>query len=500
MHGCMDGRMDGWMGVDERRQYEESNHAKKLAEQEKILATNAEIQERRRELDDAWQKQLEQDMDAVCEICNDGEVTHDNQILFCEACNVAVHQLCYGIETVPEGDYYCLACRHFNRKKVNSAAQRQMRYQAAAAAQAAGETNLAAIFQQRPPVQVLPICCELCPIPNGAFVPTDNSKRAVRRPERRASGTSDESGTKPADDSKWVHMVCAKWQGLNFVESAKPNLLVEDVYDLKLQYRLIGYRCSLCLGERGAFHICQVDGCENALHILCARSSGLCDVVHGEDAKGNIESDPWTLKCPAHSKLPRPQMDQKTIVPVTKLVMLAKSFPPEPVLNQRVIYASVRPEKPFNKLTGKEREQAFSNVDYEQDLINELTKKLFGVRCEVCDQWEEDGKNLTKCQTCGVVVCDSCVVDGDNVQPDKRFKYKCTKCMHLSELKKQRKEGQLMEEHVPEPRCAVCCQKGGWLRKAKATPVSKKVWNGKEKKLAKSLFGPNIWCHNLCAL
>jgi len=40
----------------------------------------------------AVEKERDRDMDAVCEICNDGEVTPDNQIIFCEACNVAVNQ------------------------------------------------------------------------------------------------------------------------------------------------------------------------------------------------------------------------------------------------------------------------------------------------------------------------------------------------------------------------------------------------------------------------
>lgn len=67
----------------------------------------------------------------------------------------------------------------------------------------------------------------------------------------------------------------------------------------------------------------------------------------------------------------------------------------------------------------------------------------------------------------------------------------------MAETRKQNKDG---TDEVPEPSCAVCCQKGGWLRKAQAVPISKKVWKGKEKLLAKSLFGPNVWCHNLCAL
>jgi hypothetical protein len=66
----------------------------------------------------AWQLQQEQDMNAVCDICNDGEVSVINQILFCESCNVAVHQMCYSYKAVPAGDWFCRVCRYFNRHKV----------------------------------------------------------------------------------------------------------------------------------------------------------------------------------------------------------------------------------------------------------------------------------------------------------------------------------------------------------------------------------------------
>ena len=45
---------------------------------------------------------LEQDL-TVCECCLDGEVFEDNEIIFCDTCNVAVHQLCYNVATVPDG-------------------------------------------------------------------------------------------------------------------------------------------------------------------------------------------------------------------------------------------------------------------------------------------------------------------------------------------------------------------------------------------------------------
>ena len=481
--------------IEERREYETSGSARKTAEEKKILEANHQMLERRREFDQIYQDQLDQDMDAVCEICNDGEVTPDNQILFCEACNVAVHQFCYGIERVPAGDYYCLACQYFGRTKLNSVVERQMRYQAVARAAAAGETNLAAIVQQRTPVEALPICCELCPVRNGAFVRLDNI-RSRSRASRNAQG----DGKKP-DSSKWIHMVCAKWQGLNFVDEAKPDLLVEDVSDLKVQFRLHDLKCSICLGERGALNRCRFEGCENWLHILCARMSGMCNVVHGENSQGNVEANPWTLLCPDHSSITFPDPDRKDVVPVHKLVLMAQSFPPEPKLDPRIIYANSRPDKPFNKLTGEERKQAFANAHYEQEVIAEVLPRLFGVRCEVCDQWEEDGKNLTRCHCCGVVFCDSCHVEGDNVVAERRTRYKCMKCMYESEMKKQKREKGADAEEWEDPQCVICCQYGGWLRKGNAEPVSKKVWASKSKKqYARSLFGHQLWCHCLCAL
>ncbi|XP_062939621.1 protein Jade-3 isoform X1 [Cynocephalus volans] len=53
---------------------------------------------------------IEYDEDVICDVCRSPDSEEGNDMVFCDKCNVCVHQACYGILKIPEGSWLCRSC------------------------------------------------------------------------------------------------------------------------------------------------------------------------------------------------------------------------------------------------------------------------------------------------------------------------------------------------------------------------------------------------------
>ncbi|GFS86694.1 protein Jade-3 [Nephila pilipes] len=53
---------------------------------------------------------IDYDEDAICDVCRSPDSHECNEMVFCDKCNICVHQICYGITEIPEGSWICRTC------------------------------------------------------------------------------------------------------------------------------------------------------------------------------------------------------------------------------------------------------------------------------------------------------------------------------------------------------------------------------------------------------
>jgi hypothetical protein len=456
--------------VSEERKRFELEKKKRVLDADIAAKYEAELQ-RRIDAQKALEVQQEEDDNAVCDICGDGESTGENRIIFCDSCDVSVHQHCYGVDNVPRGDYFCRACLYF--KKDQPLASQQQDQPLSSQPENSPQKRTHALP---------PITCELCPKKQGAFVQTQTLPKAGEK----------------NPPNQWVHFLCAKWQGLSIVEGAVENgvsvFMIENVQPLKDHFRSEETSCFLCKGMRGSYNKCRHEGCERWMHVTCARSSGYCEVIHGDNHIGPVESEHvWTLCCPEHSKFDDDYSPPTNKVSLDKLVALAETYPVEP----KPIPPSA-PLKPFYKMSGKERRKRLNDPEYEKEFVSLLMTKETGLRCEVCDGNSSVGY-LQKCAKCSSVAHKECCSENswklEQVTKD-THQYICSSCIYMEE-----NEGdEIKTGNDNKLECHMCFSKHGTLIRCSAKPVTMKKWKQNMKQFKKSFFGKQIWCHPVCGM
>lgn len=62
----------------------------------------------------------EEEEDVACVICSKPESRPPNQILFCDGCDMAVHQKCYGVARIPKDDWLCNDCSQITASTIRA--------------------------------------------------------------------------------------------------------------------------------------------------------------------------------------------------------------------------------------------------------------------------------------------------------------------------------------------------------------------------------------------
>jgi len=117
-----------------------------------------------------------------------------NEMVFCDSCDICVHQACYGITVIPDGEWRCRPCKSGKVQSQKS------------------------------------VSCELCPNPGGAFKPTSNGK--------------------------WAHVSCALWVpevSIGCVSTMEPITKIKQIPSSR--WNLM---CNICNIKQGTPIQCSV--------------------------------------------------------------------------------------------------------------------------------------------------------------------------------------------------------------------------------------------------
>ena len=284
------------------------------------------------ELDSQLERESEERDDySVCAVCWDSESEErSNPIVYCDRCNMAVHQVCYGIAAIPDNEWYCDYCHYKRSLAVDTAVNTPTTNAPTTVATPVAATPLATLSTTEPTIsttssmddskvrrrqsrvlftsspvasgQSSPLlppsivdepldqgCCVLCPLVGGALKPLlPSNASSVVSPVITSS-------------TQWVHIVCALWTPavrIDDIQSMTPISGVETALATRLG------TCLICNKTMGAVMSCSGDGCDCKYHPICAWYYGLYMTVRANaNANATMNDCQYDLYCTAHTPL-----------------------------------------------------------------------------------------------------------------------------------------------------------------------------------------------------
>lgn len=216
------------------------------------------------EIEDKAVEEAAQDEDASCVVCGCGDSEEPNEVLFCERCELAVHQRCYGVRYVPRGDWLCDPCHDFEKKeRENNGVDIPSRPDRSLRTPGDGKR-----LDPRPP-------CKLCPVLRGAMKPDLDAK----------------------DPGNWMHIACALSHGETCHSATAQNKGITG--SSRIPAYAWGAKCGVCGRRSGACVRCSEEGCNISVHPLCARNAALGFYVQRASDGNVLGAD---VRCHEHLK------------------------------------------------------------------------------------------------------------------------------------------------------------------------------------------------------
>ncbi|TYZ60200.1 hypothetical protein PybrP1_003522 [[Pythium] brassicae (nom. inval.)] len=184
-----------------------------------------------------------------CSVCLEVESYEDDPIVYCDGCELGVHQFCYGIAALPSGSWFCDSCATTHPSRASTTP---------------------AFFKPRAP------SCALCPLRGGAM--------------------------KPTQCGHWAHVQCFMWLPELRLATDREVLALGSLANLDPDRATL--ECTLCHSRKGRGVIqCAYKRCLAAFHVSCAAFAQYALVQEEQDGGGDTL---FLAYCPLHGRRQSP--------------------------------------------------------------------------------------------------------------------------------------------------------------------------------------------------